>query len=95
MMKQFARRTPDLIVKCSNAEAWATTAKLRNQFVATSMDAMPARVAAASKEYSALKSKVMDRSVTFNEVAIGASRAFELYCFYLAGRFIGSGALNS
>lgn len=94
MMKEIARRAPKLIVKCETPEAWATTARLRKEFVVTTMDAMPARVAAASKEYAALKSKVVDRSATVNDVAIGAARCFELYCFYLTGRFLGSGSLN-
>lgn len=89
MMRDLARRTPELIVKSQSAEAWVATAKLRNQFIATSLDAMPARVAAASAEYNAMRAKIVERAVTLNDLAIGASRCAELYCFYLVGRVIG------
>ena len=50
MMREIARRTPEMIVKSPKPEAWEATAKLRNQFIATTLDAMPARAAAANAE---------------------------------------------
>ena len=94
MMRDLARRTPELIAKSQNVEAWEATAKLRQQFVATTMDAMPARVAAANAEYAGMRKKIADRAVTLNDVAIGASRALEMYCFYLVGRAIGRRQLS-
>lgn len=95
MMKEAAQRSARLIVKGDTPEAWAATAKLRQQFVATTMDAMPARVAAARAEYAELRKKILvDRSVTVNDVAIGAARGLELYCCYLVGRAVGSKQLS-
>jgi len=88
-MRSLAQKTPELIVKSAKPEAWETTAKLREQFVATTLDAMPARMAAARAEYNAVKDKILSRSVTVNDVAIGASRAAEFYMFYLVGRVVG------
>ncbi len=93
-MRDLARRTPELIAKSQSAEAWEATSKLRRQFIATSMDAMPARVAAAKAEYASLRAKVAERAVTVNDVAIGASRVLEFYCFYLVGRAVGRRQLS-
>jgi len=46
-------------------------------------------MAAARAEYNAVKDKILSRSVTVNDVAIGASRAAEFYMFYLVGRVVG------
>lgn len=61
----------------------------------TSMDAMPARVAEASKEWAALRGKVTNRDVTVNDIGVGVVRAAELYAFFILGRFIGARSLST
>ena len=90
MMKAIARRAPDRIAKADSAEAWETTANLRRQYVATSFDAMPARVKCASEEWTALKDKIKARDVTVDEVGWGTVRAIELYGLYCLGKILGS-----
>lgn len=92
-MKQFAQRASQHIVKSSAPEAWETTAKLRTQYFVTSMDAMPARVAEASKEWASIRQKISTREVTLNDVATGSMRALELYAFYFIGKTIGGRSL--
>lgn len=90
LLQSLARRSSELIVKSPTPEAWQVTANLRNQYFYTAMEAMPARVAAASKEWAALRHKVSTRDITLNDVATGASRAVEFYAFYFLGKVIGS-----
>lgn len=96
MIKEVAKRAATFVVKEPGVgpEAWETTAKLRNQFVYTTMDAMPARVAAASAEWASLRAKVTKRDFTVNEVGVGVVRAVELYAFFLVGRVIGSRSMT-
>lgn len=89
LLREFARRSSQHIVKSSTPEAWETTANLRTQYLYTSMEAMPARMAEASKEWSALRQKVSNREVTLNDMATGMVRACELYAFYFVGKVIG------
>lgn len=93
MMKDVAKRAGNLVVKSATPEAWETTAKLRQQYIYTSMDAMPARVAEASKEWSEIRSKVLARDFTVNDIGAAAARALELYAFYVVGRTIGGRSL--
>lgn len=90
VMKEIAKRASNLIVKGKTPEAWDTTAELRNKYLYTTLDAMPARVAEASKEWANLRNKVTARDFTVNEVGVGAVRAVELYAFYLIGKMVGS-----
>jgi hypothetical protein len=75
--------------------AWETTAALRNQFIATTAEAMPVRVAEARAELAAVRAKVAARDVTVNELAVAALRAAEFYAFYLLGRVIGSRSMSA
>lgn len=59
------------------------------------MEAMPERVAEASKEWAQLRKKVVSRDFTLNEVGVGVVRAAEIYAFYLVGRVIGSRSLST
>lgn len=95
MLKQIAKRAPSLVVKAPTPEAWETTSRLRQEFMYTTMDAMPARVAEASKEWSALRAKIMAREVTVNDIGVGIVRAGELYAFYILGRFIGARSISA
>jgi len=79
----------DLVVKSSTAAAFETTAALRRQYVASSLNAMPARVDAAAAEWASVKSKVMERSFTFGEFATGVVAGVELYACYIVGRAMG------
>lgn len=90
MMRAIAQRSSNNIVKSTTPEAWETTSLLRSQYVATSMNAMPARVAEAASEWTAVRQKIATREVTLNDLAIGAARAAELYAFYFIGKVIGS-----
>lgn len=89
LLREVARRSSQHIVKSSTPEAWETTANLRSQYLYTSMEAMPARVAEASKEWSAIRQKISTRDITLNDVATAAVRACELYAFYFVGKIIG------
>lgn len=89
MLRALAQRSSQNIVKSATPEAWETTANLRKQYIYTSMDALPARMAEASKEWSALRQKISSREVTLNDVATGTLRAVELYVFYYIGKSIG------
>lgn len=93
MLRNLAQRYSSQIVKSSAPEAWETTANLRRQYIFTSMDAMPARVETASKEFAELRQKIMARSFTMNEVAVGAVRAAELYVFFYFGKILGGRSL--
>lgn len=95
MMKEMAKRSANMIVKGSTAEAWETTAKLRSQYLYTTLDAMPARVADASKEWASLRAKIVSRDVTVNDIGVGAVRAAEIYAFYIVGRVIGSRSFST
>lgn len=75
--------------------AWETTAALRNQFVAATMEAMPARIAAAQTELATVRAKVSARDVTVNELGVAAVRAVEFYAFYVVGRVIGSRSMSA
>ena len=90
MMKAIARRAPDRIAKADSAQAWETTANLRRQYIATSLDSMPARVEAASKEWASLKDKIRARDFTVEEIGWGTVRAVELYGFYCLAKIVGS-----
>lgn len=90
MIRQLAQRSSQHIVKGSTPEAWETTAKLRSQFVTTSMDALPARMAHAGKEWAELRAKIGNRDFTLNEIARGTVRVAELYAFYFAGKCMGA-----
>lgn len=74
--------------------AWEATSALRNQFFATTMEAMPTRVAEAKAEFASVRAKIASRDVTVNELAIAAVRAVEFYAFYLAGRAVGSRSVS-
>lgn len=89
-MRAIAQRSSNNIVKSATAEAWETTASLRSQYIITSMNAMPARVAEAASEWTAVRQKIATREVTLNDLAIGTARAVELYAFYFVGKVIGS-----
>ena len=89
MLKEIAKRSGDLVVKGSSQTAWETTGRLRAQFVMTTFDAMPARVAEASEELGVLRNKLRARDVTLNEVAVFAARSVEFYAFYLIGKAFG------
>lgn len=93
MIKEAAKRAGDMVVKGASAEAWETTSKLRTQYLYTAMDAMPARVAEATKEWSELRSKVVTREVTVNDIGAAIARLGELYAFYVVGRTIGGRSL--
>lgn len=93
MIKEVAKRAGDMVVKGASAEAWETTAKLRTQYLYTTMDAMPARVAEAAKEWSELRSKIAMREVTANDIGAAVTRLGELYAFYILGRTIGGRSL--
>lgn len=95
MMKEIAKRSANMIVKGSTPEAWETTAKLRSQYIVTTLDAMPARVADASKEWATLRSKVVSRDFSVNDIGVGFVRAAEIYAFYIVGRVIGSRSLST
>lgn len=95
IMKELAKRSASMIVKGSTAEAWETTAKLRSQYIVTTLDAMPARAAEASKEWAALRTKVTSRDVTVNDLGVGIVRAAEIYAFYIVGRVIGSRSFST
>lgn len=95
MMKEIAKRSANMVVKGTTPEAWETTAKLRTQYVYTTLDAMPARVADASKEWAAIRSKVVSRDFTVNDIGVGVVRAAELYAFYIVGRVIGSRSFSA
>lgn len=90
LMRSIAQRSSGNIVKSTTAEAWETTSSLRTQYIMTSMNAMPARVAEAASEWSAVRQKISSRDLTVNDIAIGVARAAELYAFYFAGKVIGS-----
>lgn len=93
MLKDVAKRAGDLVVKGASAEAWETTAKLRMQYLYTTIDAMPARIAEASKEWAELRSKVTSREFTVNDIGAAFARLGELYAFYIVGRTIGGRSL--
>eukprot|EP00172_Hildenbrandia_rubra_P004529 Plantae.Rhodophyta-Hildenbrandia_rubra.ctg9325.p1 GENE.Plantae.Rhodophyta-Hildenbrandia_rubra.ctg9325~~Plantae.Rhodophyta-Hildenbrandia_rubra.ctg9325.p1 ORF type:complete len:104 (+),score=21.60 Plantae.Rhodophyta-Hildenbrandia_rubra.ctg9325:189-500(+) len=94
LLRSLARRAPDRIAQAKSAEAWETTAGLRDKYIFTTLDAMPARLEAASQEWSALKTKVMARDVTVNELGTGLVRALELYGLYCIGKVIGSKSIS-
>lgn len=89
-MRAIAQRSSNNIAKSATAEAWETTSSLRTQYIVTSMNAMPARVAEAASEWSAVRQKIAAREITLNDLAIGTARAVELYAFYFVGKVIGS-----
>jgi hypothetical protein len=74
--------------------AWEATAALRNQFIKTTIEAMPVRAAEARAQFGAVRAKVAARDVTVNDLGIAAVRAVEFYAFYLAGRAVGSRTLT-
>ena len=93
MLKEIAKRSGNLVVRGSSETAWETTGRLRSQFVMTTLDAMPARLAEASAEWNALRDKLRTRNVTVNELGVLAVRGVELYASYLIGRVIGGRSL--
>lgn len=93
MLRELAKRSSQHIVKASTPEAWETTTTLRQQYIVTSMDAMPARMAEASKEWAAFREKIVSRDMSLNDIATGTIRAVELYAFYFIGKCIGSRSL--
>lgn len=94
MLQQVARRT-GMAVKSTSPEAWETTSQLRSQYLYTTMEAMPARVAEASKEWAEVRAKIVKRDFTLNDIGVGTIRAVEFYCFYLLGRAMGSRSLSA
>lgn len=90
MLREIARRSAQHIVKSPTKEAWETTGNLRRQYVMTTMDAMPARVEEASKEWRMLREKFSKRDFSLNDIAVGAMRTAELYAFYFIGKSIGA-----
>lgn len=74
--------------------AWETTAALRNQFLAATAEAMPARAAEARAQLADVRAKVAARDVTVNDLAVAAVRAVEFYAFYLAGRVVGGRSMS-
>lgn len=95
MLKEIAKRSASMVVKGTTPEAWETTAKLRSQYVYTTLDAMPARVADASKEWASIRSKIVSRDFTVNDIGVGFVRAAELYAFYIVGRVMGSRSFST
>lgn len=79
----------ELVVKAPTATAFEATAALRRQYVASTLNAMPARVDAASAEWASLKAKVKGQSFTVSDVASGAVVGMELYACYIIGRALG------
>jgi hypothetical protein len=73
---------------------WAETARLREQFVKTTIEALPTRLAEASAELRTVRAKISTRDITVNELGIGALRALEFYMFYLVGRAVGGRSLT-
>lgn len=94
LLKELAKRAPNMVVKGPTPEAWETTGKLRREFMYTTMDAMPARVAEASREWAALRAKVAARDITINDIGVGIVRVGELYAFYILGRFVGARSMS-
>ncbi|CAN8066024.1 unnamed protein product [Agarophyton chilense] len=95
VLREIARRSSSLIVKSSTPQAWETTSQLRSQYIYTTMDCMPARVAEAKQEWAQLRHKVAARHLTVNDLGVGVVRALEMYGFYLLGRVIGSRSLTT
>lgn len=95
MMKEIAKRSANMVVKGSTPEAWETTSKLRSQYLYTTLDSMPARFADASKEWASLRTKIVSRDFTINDIGVGAVRAAEIYAFYIVGRVFGSRSFST
>lgn len=95
MIREVSKRASSMVVKSSTPEAWETTAKLRAQYMYTTLDAMPKRIADASQEWTSVRTKIVNRDFTVNDLTTGAVRAVELYAFYLFGRVIGSKTLST
>lgn len=95
MLRQLAQRSSQLIVKSRSAAAWETTAQLRQQYMYTAMDAMPARMAEARGEWKEVSEKMRKLDFSVNDLGVGVVRAVEVYCFYLVGRMIGSRSLTT
>lgn len=93
LLREIARRSSKNIAKSATPQAWETTANLRTQYMYTTMDAMPARVEEAAKEWAALRNRISTREFTINDVTTGIVRAGELYAFYLFGKVIGGRTL--
>lgn len=97
-MRSMARQYPTYIVKAKTETAWETTSDLWRRYLATSMEAMPARIEAARGEIRWLKEKLWRRDVldhvSVQEVATAAICAGELAAWYYGGRIIGSGAFQ-
>lgn len=79
----------ELVVKSPTATAFEATTSLRRQYVASTLNAMPARVDAAAAEWASLKAKVKDQSFTVADVTAGAVVGMELYACYIIGRTLG------
>lgn len=79
----------ELVVKSPTATAFEATSALRRQYVASTLNAMPARVDAASAEWASLKAKVKGQSFSAADVASGAVVGMELYACYIIGRALG------
>lgn len=95
MLREIAKRASHMVVKSDTPQAWNTTSTLRSQYVYTTLDSIPARMADASKEWAQLRKKVASRDVTVNDIGTGLAHAVELYAFYLVGRVIGTRSLST
>jgi hypothetical protein len=82
------------VARKGTGAAWAETARLREQFMRTTWEALPARIAEASAELTTVRAKISTRDVTVSELGVGALRAIEFYAYYLVGRAIGGRSLT-